>query len=174
MRYDEIPKFKNFSIDTNLAYGFVGYINFINDAVQNQGLQMQSWFQRQHVWTEDQQIAYIEFFLKGGISGRDVFFNLNLSTGEFVCVDGLQRTNAIERFVDNEICAFGQHCSDFRFPIRDVAGIPSADFKVNVHMNHIETHKEILEWYYSLNSGGTPHSKEELDKIRQLIAETTD
>lgn len=27
MRYDEIPKFKNFSIDTNLAYGFVGYIN---------------------------------------------------------------------------------------------------------------------------------------------------
>lgn len=97
-----------------------------------------------------------------------------MSTGEFVCVDGLQRTNAIERFVDNEICAFGQHCSDFWFPIRDVAGIPSADFKVNVHMNHIETHKEILEWYYSLNSGGTPHSKEELDKIRQLIAETTD
>ena len=34
MRYDEIPKFKNFSIDTNLAYGFVGYINFIHDAVQ--------------------------------------------------------------------------------------------------------------------------------------------
>lgn len=49
MRYDEIPKFKNFSIDTNLAYGFVGYINFIHDAVQNQGLQMQPWFQRQHV-----------------------------------------------------------------------------------------------------------------------------
>lgn len=66
MRYDEIPKFKNFSIDTNLAYGFVGYINFIHDAVQNQGLQMQPWFQRQHVWTEDQQVAYIEFFLKGG------------------------------------------------------------------------------------------------------------
>jgi hypothetical protein len=43
-------------------------------------------------------------------------------------VDGLQRTNAIERFVDNEICAFGQHCSDFVFHIRDVAGIPSADF----------------------------------------------
>lgn len=40
MRYDEIPKFKNFSIDTNLAYGFVGYMNFIHAAVQNQGLQM--------------------------------------------------------------------------------------------------------------------------------------
>lgn len=97
-----------------------------------------------------------------------------MSTGELVCVGGLQRTNAIERFVDNEICAFGQHYSAFGFPIRDVAGIPSVDFKVNVHINHFETYKEILEWYYSLNSGGTPHSKEELDKIRQIIAETTD
>lgn len=34
---------------------------------------MQPWFQRQHVWTEDQQVAYIEFFLKGGISDRDIF-----------------------------------------------------------------------------------------------------
>lgn len=68
----------------------------------------------------------------------------------------------------------GQHYSAFGFPIRDVAGISSVDFKVNVHINHFEIHKEILEWYYSLNSGGTPHSKEELDKIRQLIAETTD
>lgn len=89
-------------------------------------------------------------------------------------MDGLQRTNAIERFVGNQICAFGQYYSDFEFPIRDVAGVPSAAFKVNVHMNHFETHKEILEWYYSLNSGGTPHSKEELDRIRQLIIETTD
>lgn len=88
MRYDEIPKFKNFSIDTNLAYGFVGYINFINDAVQNQGLQMQSWFQRQHVWTEDQQIAYIEFFLKGGISGRDVFLiSICLQVSSFAWMD---------------------------------------------------------------------------------------
>lgn len=88
MRYDEIPKFKNFSIDTNLAYGFVGYINFIHDAVQNQGLQMQPWFQRQHVWTEDQQIAYIEFFLKGGISGRDVFLiSICLQVSSFAWMD---------------------------------------------------------------------------------------
>ena len=88
MRYDEIPKFKNFSIDTSLAYGFVGYVNFIHDAVQNQGLQMQPWFQRQHVWTEDQQVAYIEFFLKGGISGRDIFLiSIYLQVSLFAWMD---------------------------------------------------------------------------------------
>jgi hypothetical protein len=66
-------------------------------------------FQRGHVWTEEQQIAYVEYLLKGGMSGRTFYFNKpswkNKDTingyDDFVCVDGLQRTTAIEKFLNN-------------------------------------------------------------------------
>ena len=37
------------------------------------GLQLDPDFQRGHVWTENQQIAYIEYLLRGGKSARVIY-----------------------------------------------------------------------------------------------------
>src|SRR4051812_40145121 len=54
-------------------------------------------FQRLHVWTEKQQIAWMEYLLSGGKTGRTLFFNCGAwnnsttSDGDMVLVDGKQR-----------------------------------------------------------------------------------
>lgn len=71
---------------------------WIEGEQKEMNLQLNPTFQRGHVWTEEQQIAWLEFFLKGGKSGNIVYFNCpswhhEVKSGEYddyVCVDGLQ------------------------------------------------------------------------------------
>ena len=61
-------------------------------------LQLNPNFQRGHVWTEKQQMLFVEFLLRGGKSARVIYFNkpswqmTKTVNGydDFVCVDGLQ------------------------------------------------------------------------------------
>ena len=87
-------------------------------------LKMNPDFQRGHVWTEEQQISYIEEFLKGGCKqARVIYLNFpmwnnckdrtNDKYEDFVCVDGLQRYTAFKRFVNNEIKIFGNYMNEF-------------------------------------------------------------
>ncbi len=46
-------------------------------------------FQRGHVWNEAQQIAYVEFVLRGGQTGKNVYFNCRNFHG------GLDRVRAL-------------------------------------------------------------------------------
>ena len=141
---------------------------------ENLGLILESDFQRGHVWTEEQQIAFIEYFLRGGKSGRDLYFN-NPDWGgrrnrndyhEFVCVDGLQRITAVRRFMNNEIPAFGVYRKDF-----EDDWLFTHDFMhtFNVHVNDLKTKEEVLTWYIEMNTGGTPHTKEEIAKVEEMI-----
>src|ERR1700733_951997 len=74
-------------------------------------------FQRAHVWNESQQIAWLEFFFRGGKTGRDIHFNhpnwRHSGHGEFVLVDGKQRLNAATRFINNEVPIFGSYYREF-------------------------------------------------------------
>lgn len=38
-------------------------------------------------------------------------------------------------------------------------------------MNYLESKKEILEWYVDMNSGGTPHTNDEIERVRKMIQE---
>lgn len=169
MKWDEIPKFKEFGIPNPINMGFVRYVDFIEDEIENYNLQMNPKFQRGHIWMEEQQIAYVEFFLRGGKSGRDFYFNWNKLTDEYVCVDGLQRTTALKRFVNGEIKAFNQYFNEFSFTGREVGGQPLPEFSVNVYMNNLSSEKEVLQWYVDMNAGGTPHTSEEIDKVKKMI-----
>lgn len=140
----------------------------INDEIRDYGLQLNPDFQRGNVWTEEQQIAFVEYLLRGGQSGRDVYFN-NPSWhsgkgGEYVCVDGLQRITALLRFVKNEIPAFGNLYSEYEDP-----RILSMRYGILWHVNELQTKKEVLTWYLEMNDGGTVHTKEELEKVRRMI-----
>lgn len=133
-------------------------------------LQLNPVFQRGHVWSEEQQIAYIEFILRGGKSSRIIYFNCpawNHSVEKdaynaFVCVDGLQRITAVLRFMNNEIPAFGTYYKDYedKLPL-------NADLLINI--NDLQTEKEIMQWYIDLNAGGTPHTNEEIQRVRNIM-----
>ena len=68
-RYIDIPQFTrdgNWQAD----FDFLGLVDFMKEEINTQGLQLNPDFQRGHVWTNEQQIAFLEYFLKGGKSDR--------------------------------------------------------------------------------------------------------
>ena len=96
-------------------------MELIDKWTEQDDLQLNPDFQRGHVWTEEQQIKFLEFVLHGGKTGRILYFNnpywhiCRPKTGytDFVCVDGLQRITAIQRFMRDEIRVFGLLYSEF-------------------------------------------------------------
>jgi hypothetical protein len=36
-------------------------------------------------------------------------------------------------------------------------------------VNDLKTEAEVLRWYLEINAGGTPHTEEELDKVRKML-----
>lgn len=167
MKWNEIPKFKEFGMSNSINLGFASYVDFIKEQIENYDLQLNPDFQRGHVWNKRQQEKYIEFIFRGGRTGRDFYFNWNRTTNEYVCVDGLQRTMAFIRFIDGNIKAFDQYFDDFCFPKRVVGGNPLLEFRLNVYINYLESTKEILEWYIDMNSGGIPHTDDEIERESQ-------
>lgn len=41
-------------------------------------------------------------------------------------------------------------------------------FTINV--NDLKTEREVLQWYVDMNAGGTPHTKEEIQKVKDMIS----
>ena len=132
----------------------------------NDGLDMDPDFQRGHVWTRNQQIAYVEYIFQGGPTGRDIYFNNPTWQGSYtaktVLVDGKQRITAALAFLDGKIPIFGHKITEW-------TGRLPYDAHFIIHMNTLKTRKEILQWYLAFNAGGTPHSKKELDRVRELL-----
>lgn len=171
MKFTDIPQFltnkANYNLSTSLKYFEMTLQDLLNE-----GLILNPDFQRGHVWTEEQQIAYIEYFLKGGLTGRDFYFNkpswhikAKTDYDDFVCVDGLQRITAVLRFLHDEIPAFGLKYSEFEGHPRDVTT------KFNIYINDLQYKKEVLQWYVEMNSGGTPHTNEEIERVVKMMEE---
>ena len=107
-RYQDIPKFPSihYSIDVPLGH-LKEHLQNLEDASVGDGLQLCPDFQRGHVWTREQQTAYMEFIFRGGTSGRDIYMNhpgwMESWKGDFVLVDGLQRVTAALSFLRDSL-----------------------------------------------------------------------
>jgi Protein of unknown function DUF262 len=140
-----------------------------------QNLQIDPDFQRGHVWNPEQKQKWIEFLLRGGKSA-DILLNqpgwMNDFSGEFTLVDGKQRLTACLEFLENKIAVFpgmrGKtegwtaseiHTSIVRAPV------------IGIAINNLKTRKELLQWYLELNEGHVAHKPEDLEKVRELIAQ---
>ena len=141
----------------------------IDRYIKEYGLRLNPDFQRGHVWNEQQQVAYVEYLLKGGTGSRIFYFNCpNWMSGKlnrnstFVCVDGLQRVTAIYKFLSNEIKAFDHYYSEFEDEI-DMLNC------VRFNVNNLQTRREVLRWYLEMNIGGTIHTDEEIEKVKKLL-----
>jgi hypothetical protein len=171
-----MPKFKDIKQLTDPgSYRINVQWNYLENALAeylNPGcgavLDMDPPFQRAHVWTQEQQTAYVEFCLRGGKSSDEILFNCvgwnHDFRGPFVLVDGKQRLQAVRQFLANEVPVFGQFLfKDFTDNIRMLR--PNFIFRIN----NLPTEEAVLKWYLELNAGGTPHTKEELDKVRRML-----
>ena len=164
---DVIPKRINIYgvYHINVEWEALHYI--LNRYKKTYNLELNPDFQRGHVWTEQQQIAYVEYALSGGYSGKDIFFNYPNWQKDYnknnvmVCVDGLQRLTAVQKFMANDLKVFQKYYAN------DFTCIPTyCDFIF--YVNGLKNYADVLKWYLEMNSGGTPHSQEELDRVRAL------
>ena len=172
--FKDIPQFTqegNYHAD----YPLHRFGNYIKNEIEEMGLQLNPDFQRGHVWTEEQQIAWLEYFMRGGKSGTTIYLNYpnwnlvgkryKVPYDDYVCVDGLQRITAVQRFLNNEIPVFGTYYKDFEDQPRFIKN------SLHIVVNDLKTKKEVLTWYVEMNSGGTPHSKKEINRIQDMIKE---
>jgi hypothetical protein len=129
-------------------------------------------FQRDHVWTTEQEIAFLNSARRGlplgtytfnttvGMSearrvdenGREYFF------ADLWLLDGMQRLTALQRFFDGEYPVAGSYWAD-------LDEVTKRCFLSNVHFTGYETkivdEMEMRHIYDAMNFGGTAHTAEQ-------------
>lgn len=143
------------------------------------GLNLTPDFQRGHVWTEEQQIRFIESLIRNNLPSSALLLQFNAPhfdefttylgklPKELQCVDGLQRITAIRSFLSGKLEIFGglrkSDLDGTRF------GMDRVNYRVRIAIHAFQTRAELLQYYLDLNAGGTPHSQEEIERVRQLL-----
>lgn len=142
------------------------------------GLDLCPDFQRGHVWSSDQQRHFIENCLRAVVPSSAFLIQFNCPEwGEpdsetdlpvgLQCVDGLQRYTAVTEFVKGNVKPFG-------FTATELAGTHFSPKRMNmkVAIHGFTKRADLLSQYLALNAGGTPHSAEEIARVRSLLAES--
>lgn len=145
--------------------------------VHHYGLDIDPDFQRGRVWTQRQKELFMEYFLRDGRSGKDIFINcptwvrgncgIDNPDSWMVLVDGKQRITAAIEFMNNQVQVFGHYYREFK----DKPRITHSSF--NWHVNSLATREEVLHWYLQLNEGGTVHTEADLSKVHRLLETNT-
>lgn len=166
-RFTDIPPFTR-SGEWECNFYLDRFVAWVAEQQAEAGLNLDPDFQREHVWTTRQQVRFVEFLLRGGRTGRTLYFNCpawnksRSDEGEFVIVDGKQRLNAITRFIQGEIRAFGSFFSEF-------TDSPRVTQTVRVNVNDLPSRAAVIQYYLDLNTGGTPHTPAEIIRVRRLL-----
>lgn len=156
------PLLFNGGIDFGFAY--------LEKGVETFALDFDPPFQRGHVWTDVQREAFMGHMLTGGHVQPLIWNEVgNLATNShYEILDGLQRLTTILRWIRNEIPAdIGNGVRIYR---RDTDEVFRLELRIQVSFTKLGP-VEVLEYYLRLNSGGTPHSHEALDKVRKMLTE---
>lgn len=167
MKFRDIPQFPRANYRVTVSWKYLE--EKINDFCTEKlaPLNLEPDFQRGHVWTEEQQVKYVEYALRGGESGLELYFNcpgwMDDYRGPFEIVDGKQRLQAARQFLNNKIKAFGHFYKEFE------GSLSTLDVVFYFNIANLKSRKEVLQWYLDFNSGGTVHSQEELDRVKALL-----
>lgn len=150
----------------------------VQEGVEQQGgsFELNPDFQRGHVWTDAQRSAYAEAFIRKDVTGR-ILFNCpgwanasrdgDIPAQTFQCIDGLQRLTTMRMFLAGQVQVFGGlHAADLK-------GSPFDPFRMSYRLQigiyEFSHRQELLDFYLRLNQGGTPHSSDELERVRGLL-----
>jgi len=166
MKFSDIPKFPRAHYQIDVEWRRLDWhLALDHDSLP---LNLEPDYQRGHVWSDAQRIAYVEYQLMGGEAGKNIITNCpnweyGDKMGPYELVDGLQRITAARMFMHNQIKAFGHYYKDFEDPLR----LHEANFKWQVMT--LPTRADVLKLYLLINSGGVVHSPEEIERVRKLL-----
>lgn len=163
MQFEDIRQFPRSSYSVDISW------NYLEKFLQTSGeLDLDPDFQRDHVWTTEQRVAFVEYILRGGTSSRDIYFNnpgWSRGFGVLQLIDGKQRLETARMFMRNELKVFGwRTCAD-------LGGKPHQEVRFRVHVHELETRVDVLLWYLGMNNGGTVHTQEEIARVQVLLAQ---
>lgn len=165
MKFRDIPQFPRAGYEVTVAWAYLDRHAYKPD--DSIPLIMEPDYQRGHVWTRAQQVAFVEYGLMGGEMGMNITTNCPGWMGDFrgpyELVDGLQRVTAVHLFINNKIKAFDHYYKDFE----DRLHMSGPHF--NWRVLSLPTRKEVLTLYLFLNSGGVVHSSKELSRVKALL-----
>lgn len=173
------PKIQNIPRYTEAGqYQMTAHLDYIPKWLADNDYDMDPAFQRGHVWTRDQQIAFVEFILRGGTSGRVIYWNNPFWQARgtpvtpdmpdtLLLVDGKQRLSAVLAFLNNDIPAFGHYWSAYSDPADRRFAVARGALTFNV--NNLSRYEQVLQWYLDLNAGGTPHTEDEIETVRRML-----
>jgi len=140
-------------------------------------LDMSPDFQRGHVWSEHQQHHFIENVLRGVVSTSGLVIQFNCPNwdhdayvGELPrglqCIDGLQRITAVRKFTAGDMRPFGLSVSD----LEDSSfSIKRSIFRLRFAIHTFRTRAQLLRHYLDINTGGTPHSDSEIERVQKMM-----
>lgn len=140
------------------------------------GLELNPDFQRGHVWTADQQRHFVENVLRGVVSSSGFVIQFNCPNWEnhnysgdlplgFQCIDGLQRITAVQAFLDGHVRPFGLSAGELDGSYFSMRG---SRYRFRMAVHDFQSRSELLQHYLDLNAGGTPHTAEEIERVRGL------
>jgi len=169
MNYNDIPQYPRAAYEVDVFWNYLDTYIYGKDNDPNTiPLIMEPDYQRGHVWSQEQQIAYVEYGMMGGENSMHITTNcpgwMRDFRGPYELVDGLQRVTAVLKFMRNELPIFGGH---YRKDFTGVHRSHLTSFKWRVL--NLPTRKEVLNLYLLLNTGGVVHSSEEIARVRKLL-----
>jgi len=122
------------------------------------GFYLPEW-QRGLVWTERQKVSFIESAWKGVYLGTYTYNQADIgSPYDHLLIDGQQRMNAIECYLDDHFPVFGWRWSEVTDADRR-AWIMSTTF--GSYMTETEDEAFLRSYYDLMNFGGTAHRENE-------------
>lgn len=167
MNYEDIPQLPRAHYEIDVPW--TGIDRTLKDWSTVCEVRLDPDYQRCHVWTREQQRAYVEYMMRGGEVGRAIAWN---SPGwpdgaePIELVDGKQRLEAVRAFLRDDLPVFGgNRFSEFDGAMR--FHLHRFQFRIC----RLRTRAEILDLYLNINAGGTPHTAEEIARVRALRAE---
>lgn len=116
----------------------------------------------------------MEFVLSGGKS-NPIYFNCVGwdcgERGEFVIVDGKQRLTSLLMYLNNEFPVFKEKDPEgVGYYRKELVGLTPM-LNVEVVINALPDRESVLKWYLQMNKGNVAHTKEELQKVEDMLHE---
>lgn len=156
-------------------------VDYMCKHIDDGELDMDPDYQRDHVWTVEQQMDFVGFLMEGGrqpeVFVRELpYMNSDPKPPYYEIVDGKQRLTALHAWYNDKIPAqLSEEHGRRQIWMRDLTKIELVFARRNMNSSIQFLHtdrKATLRIYLRLNRGGTPHTDAEIARVRKLYEST--